>query len=217
MQTQSIAVPVPAATVIIGRDRIESYEMFMVVRHKKSSFAPGALVFPGGAVTNDDQHESLHQYCQGADGLDIKALSVRVAAIRETFEESGLLLARNKDSSEIISSDQLATLQPYRNQLNSEEISIIDFLEKEKLTLACDQLVPFAHWIAPEFAPKRFDTQFFIAKAPNDQVGIHDGSESVDSVWISPQEVFDSCEMKKYWILPPTKINITKIRKIPDH
>ena len=109
----------------------------------------------------------------------------------------------------MVSSERIAALAPYRKALDSHEINLLDFLREEKLHLACDQLVHFAHWITPDNMPKRFDTHFFVALAPSGHIGVHDGHESVDSVWITPQNAIN--DRKKWNVIFPTKLNLMKL------
>ncbi len=211
MTHNSPVSPVLSATLIIGRDKPEGLEIFMVVRHRKVDFASGALVFPGGKVDEIDRSTEIQALCDGVDGFSDIMLSVMVAAIRETFEESGILLARYKTDSDMVSGDRFLSFSPYRDQINSGKISFIEFLKKEHLRLACDKLTRFAHWITPEVAPKRFDTQFFLTKIPDGQKGIHDGSESVDSVWLSPKKVLEQHDAGIYTMMFPTIMNIQKM------
>ena len=133
-----------------------------------------------------------------------------MGAIREAFEESGILFARPRGSKTLISSSKLTELSHYRKALHSGEITFRDFLAKENLILACDELHQFAHWITPEMMPKRFDTQFFIARAP-DQAAKHDGNESVDSLWLTPQEALEGNSGGNYTIIFPTRANIERL------
>ncbi len=204
-------IPKPAATVVIAREATDGFEVFMVVRHQKIDFASGALVFPGGKVDDADTLPELRNRCQGAEGLTAAELGGRVAAIRETYEECGILLARFQGSTNILPGSQLSAFEHYRTQLNQNEITIGEFLETENLVLALDRLIPFAHWIGPKIAPKRFDTWFYLAEAPEDHIGIHDGTESVDSVWIKPAEALKECEAGKRTIIFPTRLNIMKL------
>jgi len=199
------AVPAPAATILMVRDGKAGLEVFMVVRHHQIDFASGALVFPGGKV--DDGDERVRERCAGADGDDTM-MSLQVAAIREAFEECGILLARPNGEDAIIGSEQLARLEPYRDALNKGDVGIGEFLQTEDLVLACDLLQPFAHWITPEMMPKRFDTRFYIAAAPSDHLAVHDGHESVDSVWISPDDALKGAKSGKYTVIFPTLLNI---------
>lgn len=198
-------VPAPAATILMIRDGKAGIEVFMVVRHHQIDFASGALVFPGGKV--DDGDHLVRDRCTGADADDIR-MSLQVAAIREAFEECGILLARSTGEDTIVSAERLKTLEQYRDPLNRDELTIGEFLEKEDLTLACDMLSPFAHWITPEMMPKRFDTWFYLAAAPSDHVAIHDGHESVDSIWISPADAIKGAGSGKYTIIFPTLLNL---------
>ena len=171
----------PAATVMLLRDGPTGLEVFMVVRHHEIDFASGALVFPGGRLEPADAELAADPaLCARRPDLDATAAAFRVTAIRETYEECVILLARPRGCSEPISAAALAVLDAKR--------PFAELLRSAEFIPALDLLVPFAHWITPEFAPKRFDTHFFAAAVPGDQIGIHDGREAVDSVWISPQQ-----------------------------
>jgi 8-oxo-dGTP pyrophosphatase MutT (NUDIX family) len=167
----------PAATVLLLRDGEAGLEVFMVVRHREIEFAGGALVFPGGRVEADDQALA------GPDPLD----GFRIAGIRETFEECGVLLARPRGSDALVAAARLAGLETqYRTPVARGEVALSAMFAAEGLHPAADAMLHFAHWITPDSRPKRFDTQFFLAAAPPDQVAVHDGHESEDSVWIAP-------------------------------
>ncbi len=201
------ATPVPAATILMLRNHHKNgLEVFMVVRHHQIDFASGALVFPGGKVDKGDGE--VRDHCDGAEDADEVARSLMAGAIREAFEECGILLARTTGESDLVSGEKLATLEHYRDSLNKGEISLLEFLKKESLVLAFDQLQPFAHWITPEMMPKRFDTQFYLAKAPIDHIAMHDGHESVASIWISPGRALNGAENEKHTIIFPTHMNI---------
>ena len=108
-------------------------------------------------------------------------LKFRVAGVREAFEECGILLARKRGQRAVIAAADLKGIEErWRAKLAKDEASIVDLVEAEDLELATDLMMPFAHWITPTFAPKRFDTWFFLAEAPEDQIALHDGSESVE-------------------------------------
>ena len=205
MKPNQEANPIPSATIIMLREFNDELETFMVVRHHQIDFASGALVFPGGKI--DRQDYGMDIYCQGIKKEDSFDPAYKVGAIREAFEESGILFAKIRGSNEIISSSKLKELSHYRKALHSGKITFRDFLEKENLVLACDQLYQFAHWITPKMMPKRFDTEFFVARAP-DQIAKHDGDESVDSLWLSPNEALDGHTNGKFTIIFPTRVNI---------
>ena len=200
------STPIPSATILMLRNGPTGLETFMVVRHHQIDFASGALVFPGGKVDAGDYN--VRNYCDGADSADDSAVSMMVGAIREAFEECGILLAREKGSSALLPGERLSNLEHYRDPLNRGEIPLIDFLKKEKLRLACDTLQHFAHWTTPEMLSKRFDTHFYLAAAPSDHLAIHDGHESVDSVWISPNDAIKGNANGTYTIIFPTRVNV---------
>lgn len=202
--------PVPAATILMLRDGSAGLEVFMVVRHHQIDFASGALVFPGGKADAADFDDALLPRLTGAaEDRDMRAN--QVAAIRESFEECGVLLARADGSDALIDGSRLASLESYRDRLHGGELTITQFLEQEKLTLACDLLTHFAHWVTPDMMPKRFDTHFFLAVAPADHLAIHDGHESVDSVWIKPADALAEAEAGTKTIIFPTLRNIEKL------
>lgn len=209
-------VPIPSATILIVRDGAKGIEVFMVVRHHQIDFASGALVFPGGKVDPTDISKELRHFCHGAGGLTDEELGYRVSAIREVFEESGILIARKKEGDCIILGKELSSLKGYRAALADKELTICEFLEKENLVLALDLLVPYSHWVTPVVMPKRFDTVFFLVKAPSDHIGTHDGKESIDSVWITPQEALNDAESGKKTIIFPTRMNLKKLAKYPN-
>ena len=191
-----------ASTVLLLRDGAEGLEVFMVVRNYAIDFASGALVFPGGRVDAADH----------ALGDDV----ARTAAIRETFEECGILLARRRGSAGLVSAADLAGIAArHRGRLNAGETTMADIAEAEDLALAPDLLVHFAHWITPAAMPKRFDTHFFLAAAPPDQIGAHDGHESVDSLWITPRKALDGTEAGTYKMVFATHLNIQKLARFP--
>ena len=202
--------PKPAATILLLRDGKPNLEVFMVVRHHQIDFASGALVFPGGKADPQDFAEALIPFLSGhSDDSDQRA--AQVSAIREAFEECGILLARELGSQEIISGERLATLQTFREPMNKGELSLLDFLQQQQLQLACDELTHFAHWITPPMMPKRFDTHFYLATAPADHIALHDGYESVDSVWIEPMEAVQEANSGKRTIIFPTLRNLEKL------
>jgi len=202
--------PVPAATILLIRDGDSGLEVFMVVRHHQIDFASGALVFPGGKVDPQDTDEGWHAYLPKDIEDEQRILSI--AAIRESFEECGVLLARDTESS-LVSGKLLASLGSERDQLNAKKIPFISLFENHVLTLASDQLVHFAHWITPPMMPKRFDTHFYLAPAPVDHVLKHDGHESVDSVWINPVTALKEAAEGRRTVIFPTLRNLEKLAR----
>jgi 8-oxo-dGTP pyrophosphatase MutT (NUDIX family) len=209
--------PIAAATVLLLRDRAPTggLEVFMVERHREIEFAGGATVFPGGKVHASDDSSTLRGRCRGVGELEDASLAVRVAAIRESFEECGILLARpcvRKGGEALLTANRLADLwQRYRGVLARHELSLEELITKEDLELACDLLVPFARWITPEGMPKRFDTHFFVVPAPADQVAAHDGHELVGACWLTPAEALADAEAGRRSIIFPTRMNLAKL------
>jgi hypothetical protein len=147
--------------------------------------------------------------CAADWNAEMRALGA--GAIREAFEESGILLARDAKTGGFVTAERLEELQRYRSLLDKREVALTDMLAKEELRLALDQLVHFAHWITPANMPKRFDTHFFLAVSPMGHAGSHDGHESVDSIWITPGEAIS--DRKRWNVIFPTKLNLMKLDK----
>ncbi|MBR0939147.1 NUDIX hydrolase [Bradyrhizobium jicamae] len=212
-----IVAPRLASTVLLLRDGTASreIEIFMMVRHHQIEFNSGALVFPGGSVDKNDKEIAADPALySGGEGLDPDALGFRIAGIRETFEESGILLARPKGSKDLvdaISADEIATA--HRTALNEGKITFQKVLADNGMVLALDALMPYAHWITPEGMPKRFDTWFFLAAAPPEQLGAHDGRESTDSIWVSPREALEGGETGRFKLPFPTTRNLIRLGK----
>src|SRR5262245_13813855 len=216
------AAPRPATTVLLLRpsrpgEGASPLEVFMVVRHHQIDAFSGALVLPGGKLEQADGDRALRARCGGADKIDDEALKFRVAGVREAFEECGILLARKRGQRALVAAVDLEGIeQRWRAKLAKDEASIVDLVEAEDLELATDLMVPYAHWITPTFASKRFDTWFFLAEAPQDQVALHDGSESVDSVWISPQQAIDEAEAGRRTLVHATLKNLELLGETPS-
>jgi len=212
-----IVAPRPASTILLLRDSATSneIEVFMMVRHYEIDFNSGALVFPGGSVDKGDREIiASGDLFSGGEGLDADALSFRIAAIRETFEESGILLARAKGSPALIDAQRARAIEAgNRKDLCEGNVSFLKVLSDNELVLALDELIPYAHWITPEGMPKRFDTWFFLAAAPPDQLGAHDGKESTDSIWVSPREALAGGESGRFKLPFPTTRNLIKLGK----
>ena len=195
----------PAATVMLLRDGTEGMEVFMVVRHHQIDFASGALVFPGGRVEPGDYAIAASPRGGHAPGLEGDRLALRVAGIREAFEECGVLLARPRGATGLLNAARLASAR------RDEDLSAL--LDAEDLELATELLTPFAHWITPPVMPKRFDTHFFLVPAPADQLAVHDGAESVDSVWITPARALDEAAEGRWELVFPTRLNLQKLAR----
>ncbi len=204
----------PATTVLLLRpskpgDAASPLEVFMVVRHHAIDAFSGALVFPGGKLEEADGDPRLKARCGGAEKISADELKFRIAGVREAFEECGILLARKRGQRNLIAAADLKGIEEkWRAKLTKDEASIVDLVEAEDLEIATDLMTPFAHWITPIFAPKRFDTWFYLAEAPEDQLALHDGSESVESVWIDPQQAIDEAAAGKRTLVHATTKNL---------
>ncbi len=206
------ATPIPSATVLLLRDGEQGMEVFMVLRNAGIDFAGGALVYPGGKSDPADLTEETAAYCDGVEDMDLVEVGNRVCGIRETFEEAGILLAREKGRETLIGGDRCEVLGgQYRDAVHAGDMAMKDLAAAENLTLACDLMVPFARWITPPRSPKRFDTWFFVARAPEGQLGSHDNSESVDSLWITPETALKASVENKYNIVFATRSNLSKV------
>jgi 8-oxo-dGTP pyrophosphatase MutT (NUDIX family) len=214
----------PASTILLLRDGEKAdgtgrgeVEVFMMVRHHQIEFNSGALVFPGGSVdAGDNEIVARSDLYSGGEGLTESDRGFRIAAIRETFEESGILLARAKKTGAPIDARRAGEIaDKHRVALNEHKVSFLDILADNDLQLALDTLVPYAHWITPEGMPKRFDTWFFLAAAPPDQLGAHDGRESTDSIWVSPREAVEGGENGRFKLPFPTTRNLIRLAKQP--
>lgn len=213
----------PASTILLlrdgaaGADGRGEIEIFMMVRHYQIEFASGALVFPGGSVDAGDQDVIARpELYAGGGAHDHATLNFQIAAIRETFEESGILLARPRGSQELVSAPRAAAIgAAHRTDLCESKISFAQILADNELVLALDLLVPYAHWITPEKMPKRFDTWFFLAAAPPEQVGMHDGKESTDSIWVSAREALEGGSNGRFTLPFPTTRNLIRLGKQP--
>jgi 8-oxo-dGTP pyrophosphatase MutT (NUDIX family) len=216
----------PASTILLLRDSAQGpddkgrgeIEVFMMVRHHEIEFSSGALVFPGGGVDAADREViARSELYAGGEGCDADALSFRIAAIRETFEESGILLARPRGSGELVDAKRaLEIAARHRVAVAERKTSFLDVLVESGMVLALDELVPYARWITPEAMPKRYDTWFFLAAAPPEQLGAHDGRESTDSLWLSPREAVAGGESGRFKLPFPTTRNLVKLGKQPN-
>jgi 8-oxo-dGTP pyrophosphatase MutT (NUDIX family) len=205
----------PAATILLLREGTEGLEVFMVVRHHAIDFAAGALVFPGGRVDEHDHALAANPVlCPNPTGLPSAELAFQLAAIRETFEECGVLLARPRGSERLIDANRLLAVEAaQRADLAGGRLRFEDVLTEHDLLPALDLLVPVAHWITPAHQPKRYDTRFYLAAAPDEHLAVHDGSESVDSVWITPRQALADTETGRFKLVFATQMNLAKLAR----
>jgi 8-oxo-dGTP pyrophosphatase MutT (NUDIX family) len=186
------SLPLPTNTV----------EVFMVRRVIQSDFMPDVYVFPGGSVSKDDlaaeQEEGVctpvAPTAADPEGRTAPGTGVRAAAIRELFEEAGVLLAYASGIMLAINEENMSRFEQYRQAFNQRKGSLIELSHVENLRMATDHLGYFAHWITPDGMPKRFDTHFFITTAPAEQRAVYDRLETSEGIWIRPSEALERYE-----------------------
>ncbi len=215
------AIPSPAATLVLLRDRAAGpAEVLLIQRHGRSKFAAGDYVFAGGKVEADDIPGDVERFCRGLGaeeasarlGGDLtpkQALGYWVGAIREAFEEVGILLAYDRHGDFVrFTADNHERFAAHRRACQAANPAFFTMLRAEELTLATDRLTYFAHWITPEEQPLRFDTRFFAAVPPPAQVPEVDGHEIVALRWLTPGEAFEALGRKEITLRLPTIKNL---------
>src|SRR5512147_2903641 len=210
--------PRPAATVLLLREAPAAPEVFMLQRTSTAAFLPGAYVFPGGALDADDASERALRRVRGLDdaqasarlGIPSGGLAYWVAAARECFEESGILLAWD-EKDRPVSPERASALERLREPLNAGSLLFSDFLERENLFVPAQEIAYYSHWITAPGRPRRFSTRFFVACAPAGQHGAHDRSETVHSVWVSPREALERGRRKEIELIFPTRSTLADL------
>ena len=213
----TVPVPVtprPAAAVVLAREEADhGLVVFMVRRHVGNDFMPDVFVFPGGSVIEADrQLERVPGLC-GPVGAAAPILGTgfHVAALRECFEEAGVLLAR-RDGMALPTDAATATrFASYRTALHAGVLTLAEIVDQERLTLATDDLLHWAHWITPEVWPKRFDVHFFLGPMPVAQQAAHDQLETTDGIWISPAEAVARGEAQD---LPIADVTLRQLQQL---
>jgi 8-oxo-dGTP pyrophosphatase MutT (NUDIX family) len=196
-------VPRPSASIILVRDAPGGLETFMVRRHARSPVAPSAYVFPGGTVRPDDASlrvpdpEALARCLSDRSDAPVdpaRAADYFVCALRELFEEAGVLLARTSDGllrldeADLPLQEELAAT---RLELQARRLSLAQVLEARRWRPAFECLVPFSHWVTPEVIAARFDTRFFVSEMPRGQEALHCTIETSDGLWLAPSKVLE--------------------------
>lgn len=187
----SVAIK-PAATVMLLRESDEQgVEVFMMRRTTKAAFAGGMYVFPGGAVDAEDS-------------------SYEIAAIRECFEEAGVLLARTPTGATVRFDDPTSheRFTTYRHTVHAGERSMTSVLTAENLVAQSEELLWVAHWVTPFGEVRRFDTRFFVVAMPDDQTPLHDDKETIGSLWVTPSDALHRARAGELLMLPPTVANL---------
>lgn len=195
--------PKPASTVLLVRDGA-GLEVLMVRRSAGMAFGASAWVFPGGKVASADADPAWDDLSDGAYSHEARAL--RIAAAREVFEESGLVLATRGGVT--LGADDCAGLDAMRTAVEADPSLFLRIVRDGDMRLTLDRLVPFAHWITPSFEPRRYDTHFFLVNAPDGQVVRHDGREAVDHQWVAPLDLLERRKRREAKLMFPTRLNL---------
>ena len=195
----------------------------MLRRNLESDFVGGLYVFPGGAVDEADRHADLEAVCRGRSddeasvllGTDGGGLAFWAAAVRECFEEAGFLLAYGSDGGVVSFADEEVAerFRLHRKGVDSGQQRLVGVCETEHLQLAVDQIHYFSHWITPVGAPRRYDTRFFVAAAPPEQVPLHDDRETIAHLWARPADALVRHERGELDLILPTIKNLEAISR----
>ena len=215
----------PASTVVLVRPASEGVEVFLVRRHDNVAFMGGAHVFPGGRVDASDYMSDLDILDGDPDPrmrerTGAEAVAFHVAAVRELFEEAGILLARSLDADAgrgpivSITNGSVARFDDYRRALLDGSITLRDLLERERLRIALDALALFAHWVTPVVETRRFDTYFFLAVAPDSQDAAHDDRETTHGIWIRPEDAVRRALRGELALPPPTWTTLRALSRV---
>ncbi len=211
-----------AATVLLLREAAGELEVLMMRRGAGLSFMAGMWVFPGGRVDPADAAPALrsrvlpatadrgHEELRTLDGRALEpgaALALQVAACRETFEEAGVLLARDTDGQPCAPA-RVAALQSRRAEVAGDAAAFVALLEAEDLYLDVGPLVYWSHWITPSVEPKRFDTRFFAVPVPEDQGASADLGELTHHDWVRPAGVQEAIATGRIRVVPPTLLTL---------
>lgn len=215
------AEPRPASTVVLLRPSATRFEVFLVRRSDSIAFMGGAHVFPGGRVDPADRIGDAQTLTDGAASSAMRmsdipseeAIAHHVAALRELFEEAGVLLARKNGRVVTIDGDSSNRFAAHRHNLLAGTTSLTDVVGAEGLRLALDELTYFAHWVTPEVEIKRFDTRFFVARAPEGQTPIHDDGETIHSEWLDPAEAVERSRREEIALPPPTWTTLSALAR----
>jgi 8-oxo-dGTP pyrophosphatase MutT (NUDIX family) len=194
----------PAATILLLRDD-PAFEVLMVKRHHQIDFASGALVFPGGKTHAGDHDPAWTDHVLGWEAFDGDQRALRIAAIREVFEEAGILLARRRNGAPI--GGEACPIE-VRAAVDRGETHFLDVVRDLDAQLELGALTVFARWITPPLTPKRFDTWFYAVQAPDDQLAACDGRETVDAEWIEPREALRLAAAGERKVIFPTRMNL---------
>jgi len=220
--TREPVEPRDAATVVLLRPGAPGPEVYLLRRHTSMEFAAGMAVFPGGGVDQRDFDASVGWAGpppqEWAEALGVGADLARAlvcAAVRETFEESGVLLA-GPSASEVVADTTGADWEADRAALESHDLAFTAFLERRGLVLRTDLLAVWDAWLTPAFEPKRYRTWFFAAILPEGQVTRDVSTESASVSWTAAAEAVAAADAGDLMLMPPTYLNCLAVAQHPD-
>ena len=228
MRPQPALVPVvDASTVMLVRPCVEekgAFEVYLTRRRRELVFVGGAYVFPGGKVDEGDAAPGALACCEGlrpesaarimgeSKEEGVRAAAHWVAAVRELFEEAGILLAYREEGLLDPAAPGLAErLFEWRRRLNAGESAIAQMIEAERIRLATDRLRYVSHWITPEGPPRRFSTRFFLALCPPGQEAVHHEQEVDESLWLPPRRALEGWAEGRFMMIPPTVMSLQRL------
>ena len=185
-------VPRPSTTVLLVRDGPAGLEVLMVVRSEKAFYA-SAMVFPGGVIDPEDAEDAWLDHVEGADDLQVEERARRIAGYRELYEETGILLLGARAQGGVV---------------QVGEASFRDVVAGAGGRLDLAAMTPFARWITPEGAPKRFDAHFRLCSLKTETVAVSDGREVVSAEWVRPSDAIALGERRERILLPPTRCQL---------
>jgi 8-oxo-dGTP pyrophosphatase MutT (NUDIX family) len=216
------AEPRDAATVMLLREAADGLEVYMLRRQASMAFAAGAYVFPGGSVDARDADEEVAwtgpdaaEWGRIFDAPPALARALVCAAVRETFEESGVLLA-GESADSVVADTSGDDFEADRQALLDRSISLAELLGRRNLVLRADLLRPWSRWITPVIEPRRYDTRFFAAALPAGQRTRDVGGEASEVAWVAPQQALKAGERGEIRLFPPTAVTLSELAACGD-
>ena len=219
-----VVEPSDSATVIVARDGANGIELFMLERHIRSDFVGGAYVFPGGKVDPSDCDQTLEDFIDGPPAAEAAALvearpdvalGFHLCAIRETFEEAGVLLARDARSGNVVrlDGDDRERFVDARRALNERTTTLLDVARSLQIRYALDLMYYFSRWITPVGLHRRYDARFFLAALPDGQTPVHDALETTSSLWVRPEDALARARAGELMVIFPTRKTLEEMAR----
>jgi 8-oxo-dGTP pyrophosphatase MutT (NUDIX family) len=208
------AEPRPAATVVLVRDGDGGLEVLLMRRHRRSGFVPGAWVFPGGRVDPEDHDPALLDRCRGLSAAPVPEAAYWMAAIREAFEETGVLLARLNGGGWIPDAASAPEVEKVRRSLMDDEADLGDVVARLDAVLDVRPMVHAAHWVTPVVEARRYDTHFFLAALPEGREPRPDPREMTEAAWLQARVALERFEAGALPMVFPT---VKTLETLLDH